>query len=488
MAYSIAVTGEGGSNRVESAGNERILETFLSLKQDNSSYELKRIGSNYYVYLSSGRLDRNTGRMRKISIYRGRITPDGTFVPIKRKRNVVLNGPVHAVSGGSTPAETGAGTAAPAAEPRQAEKYEKSILTALSMNGRISMPVLSRMLGLSVNATIWQVRNVERKYEIKYLPEMDITKFGYIQFFVTVKFLGSIPPIEELRSVISGEPRAQFAMQTKGDFDLMIHILAKNIDEMDYIIMGLRSKLADYDSIWGTIPIHEAYSFIPLRDRFIDLLKERGELLNREYAVLKELLGDASINFSKIDEKYGFDPGRAAYSYYKLRSESKISRITINLRKPPVRYVGIILQNLINRAKFDANRKAFLLNIIEDEEAMPINKYVAVYDITNPNGSVLFKPISKCDELNKTVEDIEKLNLGVKLSTLIVSDMVIGDFCYRKSDNAYSIQQYVLEDKYGVQKADKMDYEDTGRNKAEERFAVDIRGARMPKETDTGFN
>jgi DNA-binding Lrp family transcriptional regulator len=483
MAYSIAVTGEGGSNRVESAGNERVLETFLSLKQDNSSYELKRIGSNYYVYLSSGRLDRNTGRMRKISIYRGRINPDGTFVPIKRKRNVVLNRPAHAC-GDYAPAEIGAGATAAAAGARQdPNKYEKAILTALSMNGRISMPALSRMIGLSVNATIWQVRNVERKYGIRYLPEMDVGKFGYMQFLITVKFIGNAPLAEEIRVLMSSDPRAQFAMLTKGDADLLMYVLAKTVEEAGNVVVCLRNTLSSYDSIWNMMPVYEDYGFVPLRNEFIELLKSKGELLKREYAVLKELNSDGSTDFSDIDKKYGFDKGRASYSYYKLRKEGKIRRMTITMQKTPMKYIGVVLMTIVSKTKFLEHKAAGLSHIIE-EGKMPTDKYLAVYDTPSPDGTILFMPVYEYDDFDKTLAEIQKQDLGMKLTTLLVSNTLFGNCCCRHFDNTYSRQQEVLEKEYKAQIAARIDYETTGRKRAEENVRLDIRGARIAKEEE----
>ena len=244
-------------------------------------------------------------------------------------------------------------------------KYEKTILTALSMNGRISLPMLSKILGLSVNATDWQVRSIERRYGIKYVPEIDVTKFGYMQFFLAVRFPDKKPPIEELKKILSNEPRIQVAMTLKGEYDLLICALAKTISELnDEIIIGMSKLLKDYDAIWTTIPLYETYNFVPVRSEFIDFL--RGSMLAREYCVLKELNKNGQMDFSEIDRKYGFDRGRASYSYYKLREEGKIRRITITMQKLPVRYNGIILQTIVNRSQFEKGRSGLLSDIVEE--------------------------------------------------------------------------------------------------------------------------
>ena len=360
---------------------EKILETFLALKQENDSYELKKISGGYYVYLSSGRSD-GAGKTRKISIYQGKITPSGTFVKVKHKRKSVLDAAATLNSARLPPIENQDDVPSNAdAKIRQGSlKYEEKLLTALSMNGKISLHELSKMLGLSINATNWQLGRIEKRYDIRYLPEIDVTKFGYLQFLVTAKFLNGPPPIEEIRKAISKEPEVQLALLTKGDFDLMLHLLVQNVEDAKVLIIKVRDSLGAFDSIWNSMPMYETYGFIPVKDEFIDLLKHRGKLLDREYAVLKELNRDASIEFSQIDSKYGFDAGRANYSFHKLKDEGKIKRITITVRKLPVKYLGVIMSNMINRAKFKAVGREPVLRSIIRGTFNETNRYLAVYD------------------------------------------------------------------------------------------------------------
>ena len=472
---------DDGTDGVEVSN--RVLAAFLLLKQENSSCELKRIDGGYYVYLSSGRRDSETGKVRKISIYKGRITPEGVFIPVKRKKGSVLREFAKRTNNGiSIPEEGNADSIQNTNTDTRQEslKYEKTILTALSMNGRISMPALSRMLGLSVNATAWHVKSMEKKYGIKYIPEIDVTKFGYMQFLVTVKFLEGVPSAGELRAVVFNEPRVQLAMLAKGESDLLVYVLAKTVKEASDLIVNMRNKLSTYCSVWSTIPIYEDYGFVALRDEFIDMLKSNGELLEREYAVLKALNADASVEFSKIDQKYSFDSGRASYSYYKLKNEGKIRRVTITMQKTPMRYMGVILETILYKSKFLEHRPEVLSNVIEECE-VPTNKYSAVYDTISPDGVIFFVPVYEYDELDKTAENIQHLDLGVKLTTLIVSNTLVGNFSYRHFDNAHSVQQEILENEYGMPKLDRRDYEETGRKKAK-KVQLDVRGARITNE------
>ena len=46
------------------------------------------------------------------------------------------------------------------------------------MNARITVPELAKITGLGNTAVNYHLRNLERKYDIKYILELDIEKFG----------------------------------------------------------------------------------------------------------------------------------------------------------------------------------------------------------------------------------------------------------------------------------------------------------------------
>jgi DNA-binding Lrp family transcriptional regulator len=456
--------------------DEKVSETFAKLKQLNSSYELKHIKGHHYVYISFSRWDAEAGRSRKVSIYKGKISEDGAFTPMQKHRH---GRPRSA----EAPHETGQPAAAPA-EPLAEEfriressrKYESALLTALSMNGRISLPVLGKMLDLSVTATDWQVKSLERRYGIRYLPEIDVTKFGYMQFFLAVKFLDKSPPADDLKKLLQKEPRIQTAMMLKGEFDVLIYVLAKSVEELNNDVMiGISKAMGDYDCTWTTIPFYEDYGFMPLRDEFIDFLKD--SLLAREYAVLRELNRDGKTEFGEIDKKYGTEEGRASYSYHKLRKEGKIKRITISLQKLPLKYIGIVMETLTNQLRFEKNKGKLLYGIIEKSESQ-IDRYLFVCDTVNPYGLMFFLPVFNNSDLDEALGKLSGIERGVKFATLVVINVLFGDFCYRKFDSAYSIQQKMLESAFGAEKVQKIDYEESGRKKTYN-IKLDMRGARI---------
>lgn len=449
----------------------RVKAAFLRLKKANQQYiEIKHVKDYFFVYQSTSRWDKERKKPIKIPVYLGRITNNGQFIEAKKKK------PRDAIKSqlpvlDQKVVEAGQATLETIPINTKRYKYEPKLLTALSMNGRISMSVLGKIVNLKETAVSSQVRKLEKRYGIKYIAEVDTTKLGYIQFLITVKFLEDMPKIEELKEVLSKEVRIQLALLTKGDSDIIMYALVKNSEEINLLFFELRNKLK-YQSVWNAVPVFEDYGFIPLRNEFVEMLKDR--LLIREYAVLKELIKDANIGFTEIDKKYKFDLGRSQYSYHKLKERGIIKRITVSLHSLPFKYLAIIFVDIVDLQKFAKNRHKLISNIIEYKNNF--NKYILVGDIVSPDGSFFCLAVYKYGDLEEAVEDIANLDLGMRVKTLIVADILVGDLCYRNFDNAYSIQEDILVRDYGNKPIPKIDYEETGRIKKKTTYHRDIRG------------
>lgn len=446
---------------------------------------LKGIKGKFYVYKENGVWVKELGKTKTISEYLGKITEEGLFVKKALSAKDDLENAKALISehGGEIIWHEKKEGEEKQLEFRETttKEVDLKLLTALSMNSRASVSMLAKLSGLNQQVAYHKVKMMEDMFGIRYLPEIDVEKFGYLQFLVTVKFLKEIPTADELKKAIENEPRIQFVVITKGSFDLVMHMLAKNNAEADNTLIILRRNLSGYDSIWSAIPIYETYGFIPIRCEFIDLLNTEGKLLLREKAVLNELNKDGKIDFTEIDKRYGFDPGRAQYSFHKLKADGKIRRMTISMEKMPLRYIGLIFIEIINRSVFDENRTK-LLSDITSEAGTLTNEYLAVYDMINPEGGMLCVPVMNYNDLDSCIERISNLQLGVRLSTLVFTNVLIGNLCYRKFDNAYSSQQKILEEQYRMHRAIKTDYEETGRKKEKEIYYRDIRGSKLGRE------
>ena len=313
---------------------------------------------------------------------------------------------------------------------------------------------------------------LEEKYGIKYIPEIDVSKFGYFGYMAFVKFRDKMPQLEEILKALESESRIQLVLLTSGEYDLIIYFLSNDHKDVAYFIFKLRSAsiFAYYPSDWYLTP-HYTANFIPLRDNFFELLKnkiwhrtkntrklESGDLTEREFNVLRELNKNGAINFTELDAKYKQGAGASRYTYLKLKEQGILKRLTISMNNLPIKYHSVFFTSSFYGVKFNKTRPNLLLDIIKDGPI--INKYVQISEIGIPSGVMLVMPIFNDGDLKKTEDYIEKKVKWITFKKLVVTDIPIGSFAYRRFDKMYTNQYKVLVEDYGLLKAqDKVDYE-----------------------------
>ncbi|MGC8587280.1 MAG: Lrp/AsnC family transcriptional regulator [Candidatus Micrarchaeia archaeon] len=349
------------------------------------------------------------------------------------------------------------------------ESVENKILTILSMNGRASFNMISSMLGVDKATAYRKVKALEKKYKIRYIAEIDTEKLGFLNFVMLVKFLGKAPDYNKVMEAVESLPQIQFgAAMTGGEYDYLFYALVETNLQATLLTIQLHKKFGEFECELHMVPFYETYGFVPLRDVFIDTLKERvfkrqkesitkkhGMILQREFAVLKELNRDGSAEFTEIDKKYGFDQGRSQYSYYRMLQEGLLKRITISM-DVPLKYMGVLFMKITKYEKFSKTRVKLLQDIIAEGKGLT-NRYLLVGDINSPNGGIFFLPCTEEGDLERYKKSLDVIK-GVEISASVITKRIIGDLCFRRFDNAHSTQANVLEEEYKIKNKEKIDY------------------------------
>ena len=312
------------------------------------------------------------------------------------------------------------------------------------------------------------------------LSEIDVTKLGYTDYIAFVKFEGDKPSADNIRKATLDESQVQLVLATNGEYDLIIYFLAKDNFDASEFIFNLRYKehLKTCISQWYFSPIDICYNFIPLRDQFFELMKEKvwvksresqrrleGQLTIKEYNILRELNRNGVAKFSEMDKKHGLGGEETAYIYEKLIERGILKRMTVSLQKIPLQYNAVIIMGVVDNNGFRRTRDRLLMDVIE-ENGTPINKYSVMGNIGNPDGVMFIMPITPNNRLDVFESEFKERIKGVALRTLIVTDVLVGSLCYRKFDNAKSRQYRALrmEGNTELSLAD-VDYDETVRRK-----------------------
>ena len=386
--------------------------------------------------------------------YLGRITENGEFI-----KKSLREGTAPSIS-----------TVATTHNP---DKIDETILMHLSMNCRLPVSTIAKRVGLSVNTIERRKENLEGEYGIRYFTSIDYFKLGYSTYLAFVAFKERKPDMEKLKAVLENVPRVQLAMAAQGTYDLVLYILAENSAVLNEVIFDIRKDehIRDYESVWNVMVFDQAYGCVPLRDRFFDLIEKKvwrrtkttprpasDSLTYREYIMLRELNADGSKPFAEIEKKYGLGHGSARYTFDKLREKELIWRQTLTMENYSIKYNAMIFISILNKAAFIRDREKFLRYIIKDYDA-PSNRFALEGDILSPDGEVFIMPILKDGELEAEFEWLSKQIGGIKLESLIVTKIFLGELCYRKLDNRHAQQTNILVSEYKMEPPkDTIDY------------------------------
>ncbi len=437
----------------------KISDAYERLKMEyRFSISLKKINNKYYLYRQTTVTDKSTKKQHVIMNYLGRILESGTFIPKanSQKAQVEYAKALIEAQGGKVllPKE-----AEPFNEIETAsDMIDKKILIKLSMDVRGNHTSIANEVGLSESSIGNRIKKLEERYGIKRTIEVYPERFGFTRYIVTIKFLNRKPDYGLLKPVLEDEPRVQAALSMSGDYDLLLYIISETTSKLEDIVYKFRSDLlfSDIQSVWNIGYIIEGYGYIPLRDKFFELLKDRvwkrtkesprrkpDQLFPSEFAVLKELNKDAGVNFSEIDERNKLRRGSAQYAYHKLLNAKLIERATITMQKAPIKYCGLLYVKQVDIVAFNKTRISHLGNIIEEID-MPLNKYIFYGDVSAPNGAIFLMPIYQGTSIESAKKDLEEKVKGIQIESAVITDYLVGYLGFRLFDNKESVQYRII--------------------------------------------
>jgi DNA-binding Lrp family transcriptional regulator len=454
-----------------------VADAFKRVSSGKEGIYLNKINGKYYVYKHVYEWDKEKKRSITRGEYLGRITTTGIFIPKENsyKDDFERAKLLIAERGGEIVWHNkNENNKIEPVRSMDLEEVDLKILMALSMNSRIATSKLSKMIGRSPITINARIKKLEDKLNIRYLLEIrNLGIIGY-QFIILVKFLEVVPDANEIKRIFSNKPMVQFAIMTKGKYDLIIHFLAEDSYKATEFAWSLRTEtiLKGYKSEWNVSAFYRFYGFTPLRNDFIDTVVKshlinsndsttikQGILRKREFAIIKEFNANSRKAFSEIDESYNLGKGGAQYAYNKLIGSEIIRRPTITIQNLELQYLGVIILSYKEGTNIKKTINACFRDIISGSRYKYINKYVLAGDLGSPQGMIFVLPTMSMEDLSSISHELEKNIDGATFDTLIATDVVAGTVCYRLYDNSYSIPYKNLVDTKDIMPAKPTDYE-----------------------------
>ncbi len=459
---------------------EKVRESLERLKKAYGSYlELRYLNKRFCVFEATSKWDPEAGKPRKITHYLGWITDDGLMVPARHRKRPesakeLEEKYLERISSIEAEKESATATAATVAEGQRIEESDRLLLKALSMNSRLSHQKLSKITGIKASSVPYRIKRLESAFGIKYTVELDLTKLGFWNYMIFVRFTSRKPSADELKAALEGNEAVQLAMLTKGGYDLVIFCVAENSMNLTTILNTIRENPALFGIVseWYVTPATPSYGFIPFRDSFFNILKERvwhrkkggkgpssSELMLREYAVMLELNADSTVSFARIDEKYDLPRGSAKSAYEKLRAEGVgvIVRPTISMNGLSIKYNAMIFADVQNYEEFKKVQNDHRRYVTDEPDGVT-NRFTYMCDTETPDSLLDIMPVLREGDLDRVLKELGSVIRGVRFHSLVVSNVIVGGFCYRKFDNLYGMPYLNLVKQKAIKALERNDY------------------------------
>src|SRR5208282_1358448 len=115
------------------------------------------------------------------------------------------------------------------------------------------------------------IEKLKEKLGIRFVLEIDFTKFGFFQRHILVVKFSKTPSPEWLEQLFKNERNVNAAYLTKGQFDMVV--IASEIDPMRYLLWEFRfmQKLSDYSTeVKSSYMPYFIFGYLPVDTEFID--------------------------------------------------------------------------------------------------------------------------------------------------------------------------------------------------------------------------
>ena len=435
---------------------------------------LFRSGNHYYVVKQEYYRDQ-TGKLKRSKVeYLGRITDEGVFKfkntgtesEVEVARAILRDyGENYRININRQSDDTIRGLT----------DVDRQALTNLTMNARMPPIMLASNLGVPKDEAVSIRTSLRRKLSLSFIPDIRLTKIGFIEFAIFVKFLGKQPNPELVKIDLENSGWVQFAAFTSGEYDMIMFIVAESDEKLADVVKNIKGlqSFSSLDSRWYISYFHKTKSFVPLRPKAMEILKgrvwrrkrgstkpESNQLLESEFNVLKCLTENGAMKFSNMEAKYNMSNGSARYAYDRLIRREILPRVTISINNAGVKSIGIIIMEIINDKAFQESRKKLIELIMEESAYHTINRFALVGDITNPEGVIFFIPMITGKELDDAISELNIKVNGITTSKIMITSIVVGRIPSRRIDPYYTSQWSALVSKYNAKPVSPIIYDE----------------------------
>ncbi len=214
------------------------------------------------------------------------------------------------------------------------ERYNlvtRKMVRLLSENSRASISEISKAVSMSRKTVVDRIRKMEEEFRISYTVEFNESALGLVSpHLICVKF-DSKPDYAKVTKLLGQSYIPQFAVATKGQYDLIIYAVGTFGREYARWDKNMQILIGELGGEWRSSEVvHRQLGFLPLRNELLD----RVEMPQKYRDMLKILNSNSRTSFQEMSKTLGMHFNTVAYNFNKLLKTNYLKRFTITMDKP----------------------------------------------------------------------------------------------------------------------------------------------------------
>jgi DNA-binding Lrp family transcriptional regulator len=334
------------------------------------------------------------------------------------------------------------------------EELEERILSLLSMNSRLGIDKLAGITGVSRNQVYDLLKKVVKKYDIRFVPEIDIdglwkyeflglswgkskrelletilhdepAHIGFEQYVAMIEFKEKNEPTnEEIINATEGSYMPQYIARASGQCNVFMYLVARSSREVSRFMYKFTNNLSKFDMTLRLQFIAPCLGYFPLNDKFI----EQTHIQSRYKKLLSALNSNARISLASLSDEFGGVSNMTMSSIHtRLKEMGVFKRPTLFMQKPNEQMIKLFIMSIKNRKKFSDNKYKMLINIANNSA----KRYIFMANIKNPDGLLIIARFKDQLEIEKFKKEFDGLDLGVELTDSIIFENILGNLGIR---------------------------------------------------------
>ena len=284
----------------------------------------------------------------------------------------------------------------------------RKILRELCTDSRVNVTELSKRLGVSRFVVARHIQSLEKELGLRYTMSLNYNALGFTKMNLYHMTFSKKPNDATLEAAFSKSKAVQLALRTKGDFDVVLFVLAGNEEEYAKWHLSLALEFSKYGVSINKSDIDIIHhGFVPLTNAAI----EDASAKDLYKGLLLKLNSNSRMKIKEIAHALKMNEDMVSYYMAKLVKEGVIRKFTTIITKPPSCMNILFFMRYIYREGHVSRiyEKRKLVYFKKEDEIPMFNDYQMVLSISGGEEDFAWGSGATMEEAKERVSVHEKI-------------------------------------------------------------------------------